>query len=280
MSDLERPGCCLKLWRFLVMLVFGPDKITEDLPRQGYSRAKQLVIDDWEKPTSGLLRLFRLTILAGLYLSLTVLADQFFILVSSCICCLFPGLRHHQLLRTTSRSALGVSREVLYHLPRDVFLIWVLFTPLHRHMWIECIVIYLMLDILHHLAGSALVWGKHSIDPQRSLIFAIVNYFEITTAFATLYLHFNCLTASSLVTDPTQAFYFSLSTATTIGDGNISFDEAWGRRLMMCQLSVFVIFVVVLFGILVSRASPSENGKSKMMPLQNRYRALQRRHFT
>jgi hypothetical protein len=220
--------------RLLTGLLVGPGA-GEPLPTQGYRRLSELIHEEWERPTFGLLRLFRLGILIGTYASPTLLVDQLF--------------------KSTSRSVVGLSRELLYQLPRDVFFLAVLVTRLHQSPTVMGLVAFLVLDILVHLAGSALVWGSYSIDPQRSLIWAVVNYFEITVAYAALYVHCDCFNVAH--PGAIQGLYFSLVTATTVGFGDLYPKGSVGQAIVASQLGIFVVFVLVVLTSLQSRASQS-----------------------
>jgi hypothetical protein len=209
------------------------------IPRQGYGRLAELIREERQNPFFGLHKILRLTILYSRYPSPTLWVDQWF--------------------QSTSRRVVGLSRERFYQLPRDGFLLLVLLTPLHHSCLTEFLVVLLVLDILtiNNLAGGTLIWGAYSIDPQRSFIWAVVNYFEVTVAFATLYLYLDCLNVSPLCV--TQALYFSLVTATTVGFGDLHPVGSPGQALVICQLVVFVIFVSMFLTTLQSRVSKSES---------------------
>lgn len=236
-------------------LLMGP-RTAQALPRQGYRRLNELVREEWRRPTFGLLRLFRLAVLALTYLSPTILIDQ--------------------VVRTTDRSVVGLTRELVFVLPRDVFFVLALVTSLNSSVIALAVVAFLVLDVLCHLAGSALVWGNHSINPQRSLIFALVNYFEITIAYAVAYKHFACLnvlipSGTSVAAPPSalQAVYFSLVTATTVGYGDITPKGSLGQGLVVSQLALFATFVLILLTSLHSRAAEEPTGAT--LPILSAY---------
>ena len=55
--------CNLSLDRFLKKLFLGPEDASDTLPPQGYRRTKELIQEEWDKPTFGSMRLVRLFLL-------------------------------------------------------------------------------------------------------------------------------------------------------------------------------------------------------------------------
>ena len=108
----------------------------------------------------------------------------------------------------------------------------------------------LLLSLLRPLFGAAIDPNTGSLDasqarkrtphiptPRRSLLLALVNFFEILLAWAIIY---RCL-MPGIVTTMDQANYFSVVTMTTLGYGDIN---AGGRTLV--QLAVTTNMVVIL----------------------------------
>jgi hypothetical protein len=226
-----------RIRQFLYLLTFGPGTSTEKTTHTGYRDLTDRICKEWKRPTYGLLRLVRLGILVSRYVSPTVLIDS--------------------AVNAKKDSMVGVSREVMYFL-RLAFFLLVLLTRLHGYKIVFGIVVFLILDIISSLLGTAFLWGTYSLDRQRSLILAISNYFEITLAFAVLYLHCDCLSVKNLCAS--QALYFSLVTAATVGYGDLVPNGTQGRWLVICQICVFVIFVLVILAILTSRAQQDDGG--------------------
>jgi hypothetical protein len=201
--------------------------------------------EEWKQPTFGLLRWLRLGIVASRLVSPTVLVDE--------------------LVGGTKRSTVGVSRELMYYIPRDFFFLLALLTSLHGSRLVAWCVILLVLDMLGNLAGGTLIWWQDSLSQQRSFVLAMVNYFEICVAFAVLHLHFNCLSVKPL--SASQALYFSFVTATTLGSADMGPAALLGRVLVICQLGVFVVFVVAFLNILRSSSGVPEK---RRFPLSDR----------
>jgi hypothetical protein len=152
-------------------------------------------------PDYGILRLARLFLLIVIFLSSTLLIDELTrILLSQT-----PVVDRSGKERI-KKWVVACSRESFYA-ARAMFVMVALFTPLHRSIIVVLLVIYFTLDILFSLASGAIVWGRLSINPQRSLILALLNYGEIIVAFAVLYLHFDCIHWQSGSPSASQALY-------------------------------------------------------------------------
>jgi voltage-gated potassium channel Kch len=95
---------------------------------------------------------------------------------------------------------------------------------------------------------------------RRSLVIAVVNFYEILTAFAILYLHCGCIVLSGSQ-DPISragvALYFSMVTMVTVGYGDFVPNTSAGRVLVGLQLTTTIIFVLFLLPALVSVFSTS-----------------------
>jgi len=228
------------------MIFLGPEETSDRLPPQGYRRTKELIKEEWNKPTFGIMRLVRLFLMT--------------------ISCLSPILMIDQLVGSTKPSVVALSRE-LYYLARAVLIGIVVFSQGYKSGLVVALVIYFVFDILSHLAGATFVWGKYSIDPRRSLLLALVNYFELTLAFAVFYLHWNCLAWIGRGS-ATQALYFSIVTATTVGFGDVLPVGATGERIVIAQLSIFLLFAVLFVSTFLSRVPtevrPTSQGKDRL----------------
>ncbi|MGA7218634.1 MAG: potassium channel family protein [Candidatus Sulfotelmatobacter sp.] len=219
------------LQKALHMLFLGPEDSLHDLSRQGYRRAKDLVKEEWTKSTYGIVRLVRLFLITLAAASPILIIDE--------------------IVNSRKPSVLALSRE-LYYFSRTLFLGFVLFSQLYRSRWTVAIVIFLVCDIVVHLAGGVFVWGKHSIDPTRSLLLSVLNYFELTLAFSIFYLHTGSL-AWTHSPDATEALYFSLVTSTTVGFGDVHPANLCGQEIVIAQLIIFVVFIALFITTFLSR---------------------------
>ena len=86
---------------------------------------------------------------------------------------------------------IGVWREALYLLRLAAWPI-ILTTGFWRHTAGVFVVVYLMADVIRGPVGGVLAWGRHSIDPVRSVLWALINYVELVLGFAGLYLRCDC----------------------------------------------------------------------------------------
>jgi hypothetical protein len=221
------------------MLFLGPDD-SDTIPIQGYRRALELTKEEWAKPTYGVVRLVRLFLIALAGISPILIIDQ--------------------VVNTQKPSVLAFYRE-LYYFGRAIFLAIVLFSPLYHRRWIVAVVIYFVCDIVIHLAGGAFVWGKYSIDPRRSLLLSILNYFELTLAFSIFYLHTGSL-AWTNSPNSVEALYFSLVTSTTVGYGDVHPANSCGQEIAIVQLAIFVIFIALFITTFLSRIAAEVRPKA------------------
>src|SRR5438270_7051170 len=130
------------LLRFFHLLVLGPEH-TDTLRPQGLSRGKELVLEEWRRPSFCVLRLTRLFLIS--------------------VALLFPAIYIiDDFTRSTKAAVLGTAREA-YYIGRGIFIVIALVTPLHQYGIVAGVVAYFVFEILFHLAGGALVWGKYSI---------------------------------------------------------------------------------------------------------------------
>jgi hypothetical protein len=210
-------------------LFTGPDN-DDVIPAQGIQRAKALLAEELGSSSFGIVRLLKLGITGLLFFFPTIYIDTIF--------------------KSSKASVVACYRE-MYYIMRAAFLATVLWGGFYQPVFIIVIIIYLLAEILLHLIGGALVWGRYSINPQRSLVLTFINYAEFTIAFAVFYLHWDCLSLHPLST--TQALYFSLVTATTVGYGDITPGNSTAQVIVMIQLSVFVLFVLLFLTTFVSR---------------------------
>jgi len=158
------------------------------------------------------------------------------------------------------------------HLFMDIYvLLWAavmsltLFAGL-RPTWIAVIVAcYRVLDIVNYRVFFLLVksqekpWTEDVL--RRSLVIAVVNFYEVVVGFAILYLHCDCVrqTGGDLgsLQGAVAAFYFSLVTMATVGYGDFVATTSVGRGLVIAQITSTIVFVLFLLPALVSVFSSS-----------------------
>ena len=222
--------------RWLQQLLLGAGR-PDPLKRQGYRQLWNALRSDYQTDRSfGILRLLRLLLVAATILfpvvHIDTVADW---IIQRC------SRRPHATY--VDARIVAVYRDG-YFLARALFLVGALFLSWQSVPLVRFMSAYFILEITHAWLGRALAWGRRSINPLRALVLAIINYAEVTTAFAVLYLACNCVTLSVRPTtalQPTTALYFSLVTATTVG-----VPHGVGYPLVISQLAVFFVFVVVV----------------------------------
>jgi hypothetical protein len=191
----------------------------------------------WREKSFGLFRLFRLALLLAAYP--------------------FPALLIGRCLRKRSFSIIGLASD-FYVLFRFCVLLWILAATAQQgpHLPVVVAVGYLALDPV--LFVARVVFLADVIGPTlsgaRSLLFLLVNYAEVTIAFAILYRLCGCTSVALLC--PWQALYFSAVTATTLGYGDITPRTPLGVSLLLAQLGIFLLFLAVFFGFFLGRLTP------------------------
>ncbi len=149
-----------------------------------------------------------------------------------------------------SKAGVAIARE-MYYAAVFAFLLVALFWDFHTSIIAIGLIIYFLADILIHLSGQVFVWGVLSIDASRSLLLALINYFEMTIGFAVLYRHWDCLSICPL--GAMQALYFSLVTGATVGYGDIVPATDAGKTLVMVQIAIAFLFVAIILSTLLGR---------------------------
>jgi hypothetical protein len=239
--------------RMLQTLLLGPG-LPDPIPRQGLKRAACLIYKEWfeQRNYAGLARMVRLGILSLSFAFPTVYLDS----AADRVIRAYSRRSH---LQYVDARIVAVYRDVFYTL-RACFLLAVLFSGWYTATWVACLSGYFVLDIMHNISGGAFVWGRHSIHPARSVILAIFSYAQVTLAFAILYLHCGCLNEE--LHSATQAVYFSVVTAATVGFGELHPNDS-GYVLVIWQIAVFVMFVLFTLATLISRV-PGETRRRRV----------------
>jgi hypothetical protein len=201
---------------------------------QGWGEIRFEIGEELRTPTYGLMRPFKLAVIAADAMFPTVHVDQ---------------LMHWPLpRRSTDRRFLATYRDV-YHLARTSLLI--LGVSSSGHKWAVLVAVYFLGEIVQKAIATVFVWPARVIHPQRSVVVALWSYVESILAFAILYMWYQCLNVGPL--SATQALYFSAVTATTVGYGEIFPKDEIGQRLVLGQLVVSALYVLIVINALLSR---------------------------
>ena len=91
--------------------------------------------------------------------------------------------------------------------------------------------------------------GIRSIN--RSLLLIGINYFEIIVLFAIMYLASQSIgysSCSNIITNPTEAFFYSMSIITTLGCSDMRPVSLIGTKLVGLESILGVILIVIVIG--------------------------------
>lgn len=121
------------------------------------------------------------------------------------------------------------------------------------------ICIYFAIETLCYILSLIYLSPEFSspISYKRSILYILINFFEIITTFALLYLNFSDFHACEPLT-PFRAFYFSFITATTIGFGDIYPVSNWGIGFVIVQAILSLMFLIMFFTYFTSQLSARE----------------------
>jgi ion channel len=222
----------IRLGPILKKVVLGPEDPNREKRYQGSKRTYELLKEEWEKPTFGMLRLVRLFLMTISFLSPIIVIDD--------------------VIGNPDLAVVTISRELYYCVRASLLAVFLFHGEAYKLNVVIFAVSYFVFDILSHLAGQIFVWGKYSVDPRRSLLLSLMNYFEVILAFAIFYLHWDALAWAGKAT-ATKALYFSLVTGTTVGYGDVIPNGPCGEKIVMVQLSIFLLFAVLFISTFISR---------------------------
>lgn len=202
---------------------------------QGWRQVPIELEIEWDTPTYGLMRPFKVIVIVTTMLFPVIHIDQ---------------LLHWFLPRLSTDRRFLTSYRDLYHVLRTYILYLGLFYY-SDHKWVEFIALYFIAEIVHGAVATFLVWSARVIHPARSVIVAFWSYVESILAFAIIYLRHPCWFKEPL--SATKALYFSTVTATTTGYGDITPINDDGYQLVLCHIAVSVLFILLVFNALLSR---------------------------
>lgn len=99
--------------------------------------------------------------------------------------------------------------------------------------------------------------GKYIITANlfRSILLWLINLMEIISIYAILYLAtqgIEIVKCRRLI-KPFEAFYFSITTISTTGFGEMIPKKGWGQFLVSSEIIIGILMIVVFLGVLISR---------------------------
>ena len=139
-----------------------------------------------------------------------------------------------------------------------LFLACVLFYPIHRS-WLAWLTVYIIIGAINYplciifIDRRRRTWKPQSFNRLMLLLF--INYLQIITGFAYLYLNTATIIVTrcaNTITRPCDAFYFSLVTITTLGYGDMEPFDAMAKCLVMCEILIGLVFLTLVIATVVS----------------------------
>lgn len=146
----------------------------------------------------------------------------------------------------------------MYAITKPVALLIVLWTGLASHGVAALVTILFLVDLFSYLFGIMLLrefWSR-PFAYSRTLILLAVNFIEFSAGFATLYMHLNVLRPTPIVW--TDALYFSVVTAATVGYGDIT-PSPEGKWLVMIHIFLSLAFMAMIVSHFVSNLTQRRN---------------------
>lgn len=158
---------------------------------------------------------------------------------------LYPSL----LVRTISGKFGFISQRVaveLYVVAQLVF--YALAVGFHgfQHPWAVALVIYLLSETVFYLTSLIFLADVYAppVSWRRSVLLLLVNYVEITLAFAVLYLWDS--PTGETITGPFHGVFFSFVTSAGLSFGPLYTASTTGQVIVVCQICVMVIFLILI----------------------------------
>ena len=126
--------------------------------------------------------------------------------------------------------------------------------------WILVLIFWRLAEILVYQLSIIFLDNVNrikTVDFNRSIVLFLVNFFEVISIYAILYLK------SGVVEKPFEALYFSIITISTTGFGDITPIDRCGRILVFSEITIGILLLVVFFGIFITRWKNILQKKSK-----------------
>lgn len=168
---------------------------------------------------------------------------------------IFPGIYFRNILDNNNNLHKKIIIE-LYVILKLILGFYILFKfPMDHIVNINIssfLAVWLSLETIFYVLSVIFLEDIHSKSQSfsRSLFLIFINYFELTTWYAVLYKNFHLISNIK----PLEALYFSFTTATTVGFGDLTpYNSSVGiyrdicMILSMTQMIIMLIFVVLFF---------------------------------
>lgn len=158
----------------------------------------------------------------------------------------------------------------VYAVAKLTLVMFVLYSNWWKHWWVPYVAFYLIADVFISLAGYVFLrkFWQYPYSWGRSVMLLFINFLEYSCWFACIYLSWGLLRindpASNLtvqVFNWSDAFYFSVVTAATVGFGDISPSSVSGRRLVTLEILLSLFFMATVVAYFVSNIGREEKDK-------------------
>lgn len=146
-----------------------------------------------------------------------------------------------------------------YVLLKPIFFLWILWLGFYHHIFFVIITIYFMIDLFSYIVWL-LVLSDIFVKPlsvRKNLLLLGANYMEIILWFSILYLYYDSIWYIvhnvEKAVGPLQAIYYSISTFSTVGYGDIaSTNDIW-IILTIIQLTCSIVFIGIVLSAYVGK---------------------------
>ncbi|HDS09508.1 MAG TPA: hypothetical protein ENN73_04705, partial [Firmicutes bacterium] len=199
---------------FLKKLFIGPGLNDDPTPDLAIRTQKEYLKIIWDDNTYGVERLLRL----------------FLFLIQF----IFPVIYLRSVFRGLGKNYVKIIVE-FYNMLKFIFPLLLLFLAWYQNKILIYINIYFMFETVFNILIIIFLSDiySRSLSFQRSIILLIMNYLQITTGFAVIYIGFDLLTPALT---PLSALYASFVTTATLGYGDYLPRNSAGQTVVILQL--------------------------------------------
>lgn len=181
------------------------------------------------------------------------------------------------ILRSKTRKETSQNeQDVLIVIILFLLLLILKFFPILQNCNISNIVVFLtvwrLIDILvYQLSIIFLSEGKYIItaDIFRSILLWLINLLEIISIYAILYLTTQGIEMAYekdiQLIKPLEALYFSITTVSTTGFGEMIPKKGWGQFLASTEIIIGIFMLIVFLGILIGRWKDKKDKNDRSM---------------
>lgn len=137
-----------------------------------------------------------------------------------------------------------------------------------HQIWVKLLALYFIIDLMEHILGMIFLHkvNRRRVKLTRNLVLMILNIMELVGSFALLYIGTNSVAfavgENQHLSNPVDAYYFSLITFTTVGFGDIIPINATGRMLVILEIFSSFLFIAILLSSLVNKLNIHEETHS------------------